>query len=306
MPRGRANPDMAVPNPNNNNIFLNIQSFSGEQAHINFFLQQIRDLQSLNNWSDFQTLQFLKTKLTGAALHFYMESPTLCETQDLQVVLDSLKTFFQQNEQFSIAHLHSFHILPTESINNMAHRLDTIINKVYSQIRDPQTLNSIKFTHFLTALPSHVSIQLQYEGVKEYTKAVERAQELQQIQHNQMGPSASNVNMVKNEELHKELQDLREQIRVLKQTQNAPVHNVQSAQFHSSNRSNDHRSSLHKTHNKPIFKKSFLKCQFCGKPGHSLWQCYSFKDSYVPVSKYNLRPNAKSFEPSSSYRQRLN
>lgn len=72
-------------------------------------------------------------------------------------------------------------MLPQETIKNFAHRLNVLSSKVYTNIKDKESIDHIKFVKFVACLPSNIRVKLQEEDIKTFDKAVDRAQILQDI-----------------------------------------------------------------------------------------------------------------------------
>ena len=98
-------PTMPTLSPRNNlsnlhassfhNPIINIQLFEGNVEQVDFFINQIKQLSSLLNWSDTYTIAYTKTKLSGKALTFIIESEEIAPIQNAQELFQKLQQQFK-------------------------------------------------------------------------------------------------------------------------------------------------------------------------------------------------------------------
>ena len=161
------------------NFTPNITSFDGDSVTMNFFLKQVEEISLINKWTPDKKLFFLKSKLVGTALTFAIQAENNYPRQTYEQFKKALVDFFSNdNPQASIMELTAFHMLPNENIRSLTYRLENLINKVYPDIPDSESLLKIKKTHLLQALPQAIKIKILEENITDFKKIAKRAQEL--------------------------------------------------------------------------------------------------------------------------------
>lgn len=287
--------------PQNSKFFLNITPFEGDPQLLNFFFDQISEIQSLNKWSEAQTIAFLKTKIGGVALKYYIESSNFKNLKTVEEIKIQFQSFFKQDtKQASIQNLNSLRLLPGESIINLSHRLDVLVDKVYPEIEDAKALDAIKFQQFLSAIPVAYKTKILESNISNYGDAINKAQLTQDIQ-----AEASILNVMPNEDsvtqltaqinaLQQEIQNFKQEAQ--KQTSNHQKENhyvnnhnrYKSNRFHrkdKDSRENYNENQSYKFNNRRQINKYRRpnvyarpqQCAFCGKNNHLMKDCYQFK-----------------------------
>lgn len=271
---------------------ININPFSGEQGTLEFFSEQINDLIKINKWSNEHAVIFLKSKLSGAALKYYLESPKLKNAQTVKEIFDDFKIFFSSPSLASAIHeLNSLHMLPAESVKNLAHRLNVLTRKVYPNINNESDLENIKFVKFLQIIPSDIRLKILQDGITQYTPAVEKAQLFQE--HSIQNEVLNNITFPSiSSNFSEQLKTLQDQINSI--TQSSVQSNCQNkTQVQLSDRDNSHYknnpyNSFHPTrkfrsvgqqnnfrsfnYNNKSFSRKF--CKFCKMRNHNIDTCF--------------------------------
>lgn len=161
------------------NPIIHVQNFDGNNMQINFFIDQIKDLADTYNWNDKYTLMYTKSKLIGKAQVFVNQAQEIKKFENTEELFSKLRNFFKvQSLATNINDFHNFVILPQESIQNTAHRLDLIAHRVYKDM-DNDNLEKIKFVKFLQVIPSNIRAKLLENNITTYPEAIEKAELMQ-------------------------------------------------------------------------------------------------------------------------------
>lgn len=282
-----------MPKQTSSNFLLNINPYDGDPETIQFFCEQVSDIININKFSDEQSLAYIKSKLTGAALKYYLESPKLKSIKQYPILLDELTKFFStKTNSFAIQSLESLAMMPNETIKNLSHRLNVLVDKVYPNITDSTAINNIKYVKFLATIPIEIKIKILEQGITSYEGAVERAQTLQEISSER--------------ELTNQSQSLQEEINMLKKTLAEAVRPApRDTRNEAKNTVGDHLTHPYKSEqpvasfrdHHPQFPTPRPRCHYCGKVGHIMRECFLYKRenhsrnhlNYRPMSSLNLR-----------------
>lgn len=222
-----------------NALLLNINPFDGDPGLLNFFFEQINDLKSCNKWSEIQTIAFLKTKLSGVALRYFIESSAFRSANSVEEIKQLFSSFFRSDSNVvAEQQLANFKLLPGETIRNLAHRLNVLIARVYPTISDVTALNAIKKNKFLESIPVNIRVKLLEYNIDSYDETVAKAQHLQDIFAQSallQGESSSQPFA----EISAQINSLQSQIKDLN-VNNSSDNNSQSAARQHNSRSNYH------------------------------------------------------------------
>lgn len=87
-----------TPSPHAQAAFnIQIENFHGEPDKLEWFIQQITDLKSLNKWSSEMAFVFLKSKSAGSALSWYASNPTCKNIKTVDDAVAHLRPSFRNN-----------------------------------------------------------------------------------------------------------------------------------------------------------------------------------------------------------------
>jgi len=166
---------------NSKNFIIQINNFDGDPSLVHHFFEQIQDLKEINNWSERQSILFLKSKLQGQALTYFLNSPHLKKAKLLSEIHDDFSNFFSP-ASFSTSIIELNAMAPThgENYKNFAHRLDVAVGKIYNNL-PKDNLDQIKFVKFISVIPSEIRLQIMQNNITNYNEAVQRAQQLQDL-----------------------------------------------------------------------------------------------------------------------------
>lgn len=276
-----------------NNFNLHINPYDGDPTTFKFFSEQINDIIRVNNWPKDVAVVFLKSKLTGSALKYYVDSPELEKINDHTELLRELKDFFCPVNSNNLAqNLHSFTMLPSESIKNLAHRLNVLVAQAYPNIKDTQAINDIKFNKFLVCVPSDIRVKILENDIKDYETAVFKAQKLQEISIQDSVINA--INAPSSPGLKSEINSLKLAVENLSKNpvQNSYVQPTPNSPPPKRFRRQDKycpKPYRNNRHFRPVYKS--VKCSFCGRFDHTTQRCY-FKNRSAPHQRfYRHHPN---------------
>lgn len=200
----------------NGKFSINIASFDGDPDTLPFFMDQIRSVAVLNKLSDQATVTLLKSKLTGTALKFLTQKRELLQANDIDVIEKELTNFFAPPSRTqSFVEFNKLTMISSESVKNVAHRLDVLTSKVYPDILDPISVNNIKFLKFISILPSSLRIKIQEENITDYNQAVSRAQSLQEISNGEKLLNSNSAPVTNDNIFAESLKQISEQINAL-------------------------------------------------------------------------------------------
>nr|XP_042912871.1 uncharacterized protein LOC122272901 [Parasteatoda tepidariorum] len=168
---------------------FNSPEFSGNSQNVEWFLNQIKDLVKLNQFDNPAALYLLKSKLSGAALTFFQNSPPCRVVTKFEDACQLLQNFFKQEDSSSadLAKFQAISLLPSETIKNLEYRIDSLAHKAYNFINDQTALSRIKAMQFLSAIPLHLKETILIEGIQDYREMVKRANHIVTIQQSLAG-----------------------------------------------------------------------------------------------------------------------
>jgi hypothetical protein len=270
----------------NSTFNVHINSFDGDPNYVKFFFVLLHESAKINKWTNEQTLLFLKSKLTGAALKYFLETPNLMLTDDITLIQNKFETFFcEKSNNSAFTEFNNLSLLPEESITHFSHRLNVITTNAYPDITDQNALNSIKLNKFLASLPTNLRIKLREEKVISFENAMCRAQELQQIFNSELQPKSNQNNYIN--AISTSLANLTDKVDALTQNNtnsrnNRTLREGDQEQDYAQNRHN-YRNS-YKSRNFSRSNRRFIGnrnvqpivCQLCFKQGHKANTCVRY------------------------------
>lgn len=267
------------------NFSIQVSPYDGSSS-VKFFFSIIRDCANVNSWTKEQTILFLKSKLTGQALQFLIESQ-LAESDDIDTIQTKFQDFFgEKPNESAFNDFNNLKLAEEETIKNFAHKLNVITRNAYPDITDQTAIDSIKLNKFLNVLPINLRIKLREEKIKNFEAAISRASELREIMQSELrtqDSSAQCFNIISTN-----LANLTNKVDALAQANakhsqtpqddkhiNVNTHNrdYQTSQFKTRffSSGNTHRfgNNRHRNHQNII-------CQICSKQGHAAVHCFKY------------------------------
>lgn len=117
-----------------------------------------------------------RSKLKGPALNFFIQKTEYNPIPTSAELFSVLRAQFRKhNECHAISDFHTLAMQADESIQNFAHRLDSLAPKVHEVIKDKEALNAIKFNKFISVIPNNFHIHILQNNIKTYSNAVDKA-----------------------------------------------------------------------------------------------------------------------------------
>lgn len=299
----------------NKTVNFNIQNYKGDTEFLDLFISQIKEIKEINKWEDPVAILYLKSKLEGPALKWMATSPSCLNIKTLDELCEKLKAFFG-SETTPATNLLSFQnisLMPGETIKNLAHRIETLCSKTYTQVSDDKTKNQIQSFQLLNALPMSIKQKLIHEDTTDFATLVDKAnkivlteQSLKMFESNmlveQTMPKPENQQM--NEVINK-IQDLSLK---LDQSQKCQFCNeshkldmcpkfkeVLQPKNESSNPIVAHIDANRSNHSRN--QNNVLTCLFCHKVGHPMSRCrfYLNSSNQTPQFYAPFVPNSNRF-----------
>lgn len=283
-------------------IPINIKECNGED--IEFFVQNICQAARLNSWSDEEAILYLKTKLCGQALKFYMNSASCNSSTSLNDVCNILKEFFIHESTMSsaLAEFQSIKLIPGESMKNLAFRVENCARKTYEKVQSEEAMDQIMAAQFFAAIPTEIKKHFINEELPNFRAMVKKAATI--TTNMQMFGSNSAVEHVN---FH-ETESIRDTVASLEQR-------IEALASRCSLCGEKHNSSTCPNLSS-IFSKSassnqdMPKCWFCGAQGHFMANCSRYRESnqrqngqfnqnhryQVPVQHQNHRGFQRTFQ----------
>lgn len=313
--------------------FLKIAPFEGDPLTLEWFFDQVSELKQLNGWREKEAIAFLKTKLSGPALRFFIEESSLKLANSINEIKGIFANFFRQDtKMLSLTKWNSLKMIDGESIRNFAHRLSVLFTKAHPEILDSTSENVIKFNHFLALIPLDNKIKILENNISNFEEAVVKAQTLQELQEQHFGANALPSTSQKDNFYLEQINSLREEVSALK-TQNTNVKHAQknvkaqNSNYHNQRpRHNPYqnyrgRGNQNKSHgqkfqnrrpnqfNRPNFqpRQTNKWCKFCEMQNHNFEDCFKFKNlvkqqvreqtAHLSNNQSNLNASASTFRP---------
>lgn len=284
---------------------VNIQSFDGRNEYLQFFFDQISEFQNLNKITDEQTLFYLKSKLTGPALQFCIQSQDCKNAKNLTEIRRLFENFFScDDSQSSLSDLENLKQLPDERIKCLAHRLDLLFCKAYPSILDVTAINQMKFNYLMKAIDPEIKLTILKENIDSYSVAIDRAQNLQNIFSAHNLPTSDSISKASESHsinvLTEKINDLKNSLEKLKEVEKPNINRPSNKTFRGrnfqrqsnfNNRNRDRnfikpynlrgQSSVRNRYENQRFgnvgnrnNRNAIKCFFCLKTGHLMRDCY--------------------------------
>lgn len=287
-------------------FLISIPNFNGDPSAFNFFKEQFCSMVEINKLSDANALAYLKSRLSGPALSFYVESPHLHAITDPKQLLKELGEFFPEPpDNNAVQDFNSIQLLPGENIPSLAHRIKRLTAKVYPLIKDEIALQQVMLVKFMQAIPPTLKVKVIESKQDSFDKAVTFAHQL----HRQYAANAILNHLTDFPHTgNSVVASLQQQVHLLETKVNNPTHpsppqrndNQHSVQAHRTQhlRFRNHGSRRELTRKKfNNHSRSGIRCQFCSKPGHVLRNCFKFQQQYPTTNlhkKYSNSTNRQS------------
>lgn len=303
-------------------IAISVTPFEGDPNKFSFFEEQINSIINLNKLENHEALVYVKSKLTGAALQYYIESPILQNITNVNEFLTNLKNFFVPHVKSTAVHeLQHITMLPNENIQSLAHRISCLTKIVYPNITHDESLQNLMLVSLLNAIPNSIKVKLVEANCKTFTQAVAHAETLFQVyaRHNILNFLVDTPSTVTNEiaQLQAEVNHLKAHNVNSSSLPDAKTpHSPEKRQFHKNRNTNLNFVKKNKYKNSQqqytSNNRKPIVCHYCNKVGHTLNRCFKFKrdksfrrgaghsgfrdqhQNHDPVNKCNQKRNSQS------------
>lgn len=286
------------------NFNFSVDAFEGDPALIEYFFDQVSAYGRIKKLDEEALVLFLKSKFKGPARKYLIENPILYKATSFDFIEKAFKKFFSvSSTASSLNDLNNLALLPHENIRNFAHRLNVLVTKVYPDISDKTATDNIKFVKLLACLPSAIKIKIQEENIKDYEKAVERAQTLQDIfsQDQILTNSTNSTSYQATDDIQTKLLELSEKINTLSFSNTSSQEHKQlpevSQQVHRKSQEFKKNYKARNTYHAPPRYQNFqrnnnTRCQLCFRFGHVATNCFKWQRASTRQSQqqnYNYK-----------------
>lgn len=268
-----------------------LPTFSGEKdENISYFLNQLKEVAELEEWSPEKKLIILKLNLREKALKFAISvlEDSDANFDDLEKALigkfSKDKNFNEIQKEFN-----DLKQLPTESVQSYAERVEKLANKFGNPSKSnnaeiKKLVNDLKFSKFVEGLRPDIKIDVKKMGPKEFKQAITLANNIQQALEDTDSVSVCNVIKRDNEselsvllksqfETNKALQQISENMSRLADNSLKPqVHEANSYNMQPSTSQN----SIQSNYGDSVY------CHICFKKGHLTTACWYFPQNEAP------------------------
>lgn len=258
-----------------------IPTFSGQnEENIEYFVGQVRDVATLENWPENKKILILKLNCRDAAQKFLIESPLVAGIQNFEQLAELLIKKFKKCQPFDEiqSKFNNIKQKPSQTIQDLISEINSYAALYLSKIdiqtpNSNQFIDSIKLNKLLESVRSEVKVEILKLGPKTFSEAcrhslnVEKALEAQEVMINN--------NMC----------------------QNFEINSILSNQLESSKKMNEFREELEKVksnnmNSRPVRQnfKEKIQCHICGK-NHITTKCWYFPTNSTNSQQQHGRQN---------------
>ena len=308
MSKGDDKPEELLVNSDNKQVLLPqncihvmsiLPSYDGESDSCQNFFELFSELADLAKWSDQERVTIVKSRLKGNALRYLVESPKFKKISFDELRKD-FEGFFVNSQSLTEKHLsfNNIKLLPSEPIKTLAHRINTAVFRLMSDMTssDSQCLvvDRLKLTKFIDALPAEYQREVLKLAPDCFDRAVELASKFQvALQSTQQLQCQERVNAClpkhdfggENSGLERQMNHLQEQINALK---------IDRESYPSNRGDRDARDHSNE-----------IVCFYCNRPRHTMAQCFIYRRDHLNVPNLTWSQEAEYFEPTRQNERRF-
>lgn len=297
---------------------IQIQKFDGNPDELNFFINQIKDIARINQWSDDIILAYATANVNGQAKQLISQKLEFTQFESSEHLFEELRNHFTQTSIAShMVEYNNLKMLPNETISNLNHRLDFLANKVYSKVTQ-NALDEIKFVKFIQVIPPNYRLLILQNNISDYKLAVEKAKLAQECElQNSVFTSTPTTQNDRFSELSEQVNNIQTAINEFKEKSSE---NKTNFNFHNKRRNhnnfrgrrgnfrgrifkynrgnrrnfrqphrNNYRNVSDNGHNtQAISQESNIVCQLCFCLGHSARECGTAPAINLPHNQNSL------------------
>lgn len=154
--------------------FLDIAPYDGDPTFLTFFKQQIMDTIAINKWSPTIALTYLRSKLVGNALAFYINSYKCKSASSVEEIFQIFKEHFTKSS--NSANVLQFQNLKFDphynTLSSFINSLNTLAAAIYPML-DDEPLQHIKYVKLIEAIPAKYKLQLLQQKVEKFDQAID-------------------------------------------------------------------------------------------------------------------------------------
>lgn len=262
---------------------LDVTSFSGDPEFLEFFIEQCNSKIKYCKWDNEKALTYIKSKLSGHALKFYVSSVPCRRSNTPNELFEIFRKHFKTESASSIAvQYNSIQFEPTESVNTFANRLESVVRKRFPQLPEA-SIAEILAAKFTDLIPTHLKIYLHTQKITIFEEMVESASTYQDILQSSALPSNTSNNLLPS-------YNIIHNFSTIPESQSAQNNRSISPTPSTSNLSSS--AQVHHISSRNVE----VVCQWCSKPNHTAQKCFRLQkitssarhsSNYVNSKKFN-------------------
>lgn len=283
-----------------------IPAFSGKDGeNITFWITQIKQIATLENWNKDKKAIVLKLHCRDNALKFLIEDPIASKENDFDNLAELLIKKFEKKQSFQEIQRQFSTISQkqNQSVKDLANEVSMVADKYVNVENTNQNCDSIlkenlKLTKFLEALKPDISLEVKKFGPKDLKSALAHAINIESALEQSCDNSTNNISNV---DIHNILKENLMKDQLIADL-NKKINNLTSGNV-INNIKRDTASTSHEgdTQNK-------ITCHICSKP-HWTTDCWYYprgnqSNNPRPWRRYNSR-ESQNVHPYRGYRGRF-
>lgn len=290
----------------NSSLITILPTFEGnENQCINYYIQQIEDVATLEKWDDTKKLLILRLNLKGKALEIYNSDQYMSKSNTFDELAKSLKSKFQKNLSFDVLQqqFSNIKLQPNQTVKSLADLIDSKAN-AYLNITSTSTADAkdlaekIKLQKLIESVTPEIRFELKKLAPKTFSQAISIAKNIQNaineenFNSNKMSQIEINTLIQNQIETNNKISLLQKQIEENKTPAIPSTSNVNNLFKNPAEYSNQYerRNRTFQRHPRVnAYNANRQNCLICGKP-HLTIDCWYFPHSFRNNSRNNSRP----------------
>ncbi|GBM96446.1 hypothetical protein AVEN_133809-1 [Araneus ventricosus] len=181
-----------------------IPAFSGKDGeNITFWITQIKQIATLENWNKDKKAIVLKLHCRDNALKFLIEDPIASKENDFENLAEILIKKFEKKQSFQEIQRQFSTISQKQNqlVKDLTNEVSMVANKYVNVENTNQNCDSIlkeslKLTKFLEALKPDISLEVKKCGPKDLKSALARARNIESALEQSCDNSTNNISNV--------------------------------------------------------------------------------------------------------------
>lgn len=279
----------------NSAFMYSVKSFSGEFSDIGKFFTEIRDLQTVNEWSDLQTFIFMRGHLEGPANDFFWNSDECKACKNIDDVETLFTEFFYKDLTYEAKAQFQNLRFDQDNLRCTIHKLNSIAAVAFPSFKkNIEALNEVKFQKLLEIVPDNVRMHILSSDITQYEAACEAAIKNQMCAEKCLNYKNNNYKSNDNK-FHSNNPDFANAINVNEiskpSTSGYKSNHSRNVKQKDSSSNVQTPKSQYNGREYPYKRKQMVKCQLCFKFGHTANNCYKWcgygnKNNFRRQDKY--------------------